>query len=154
MPRRVPDYPDAFAFWNSVASYGSLVSALSLVVFFAMIDNMLGESSFDPHVKRRAIVRKSVGCTPRTPRALIQLEKSYPRHYWLLGQSFSPLFALFRQPTCVKFSAPVTAGRNSCRCKVVASQHPRELCVKSGAKMLQEFQSECGLAFICEESVC
>jgi len=37
MPRRIPDYPDAFSFWNSVASLGSMVSALSAVLFFYII---------------------------------------------------------------------------------------------------------------------
>lgn len=34
MPRRILDYPDAFAGWNAVASFGSYVSALSFVYFF------------------------------------------------------------------------------------------------------------------------
>jgi len=34
MPRRVPDYPDAFAGWNAIASFGSLISAVSIVLFF------------------------------------------------------------------------------------------------------------------------
>jgi cytochrome c oxidase subunit 1 len=34
MPRRVPDYPDAFAGWNYVSSLGSYLSALGVVVFF------------------------------------------------------------------------------------------------------------------------
>jgi len=34
MPRRVPDYPDAFAGWNAVASFGSLISTISIVLFF------------------------------------------------------------------------------------------------------------------------
>lgn len=33
MPRRIPDYPDAFAGWNAVSSYGSLVSVVSVVLF-------------------------------------------------------------------------------------------------------------------------
>jgi cytochrome c oxidase subunit 1 len=33
MPRRYIDYPDAFAFWNSVASWGYVVTALGTVVF-------------------------------------------------------------------------------------------------------------------------
>jgi len=34
MPRRIPDYPDAFAFWNYVASFGSYVTFLGLGIFF------------------------------------------------------------------------------------------------------------------------
>jgi len=34
MPRRIPDYPDAFAGWNAVASFGSYISAISVVLFF------------------------------------------------------------------------------------------------------------------------
>ena len=34
MPRRIPDYPDAYAGWNAVASYGSYISAVSAVFFF------------------------------------------------------------------------------------------------------------------------
>jgi len=33
MPRRVPDYPDAFAGWNLVATFGSTVSAFSARLF-------------------------------------------------------------------------------------------------------------------------
>lgn len=34
MPRRIPDYPDAFCFWNYVASFGSFISVVSIVYFF------------------------------------------------------------------------------------------------------------------------
>ena len=34
MPRRVPDYPSAYAEWNLIASYGSYLSAISSVFFF------------------------------------------------------------------------------------------------------------------------
>lgn len=33
MPRRVPDYPDAFYMFNKVAFWGSYVSAFSLIIF-------------------------------------------------------------------------------------------------------------------------
>jgi cytochrome c oxidase subunit I len=37
MPRRIPDYPTAFAAWNLICSYGAYVSVASLVVFFAVV---------------------------------------------------------------------------------------------------------------------
>lgn len=37
MPRRIPDYPDAFAGWNAVASYGSYLSVLGAVFFFYVV---------------------------------------------------------------------------------------------------------------------
>lgn len=37
MPRRIPDYPDAFSGWNWVASLGSWVSVVSLLIFFLVV---------------------------------------------------------------------------------------------------------------------
>jgi heme/copper-type cytochrome/quinol oxidase subunit 1 len=33
MPRRIPDYPDAFSGWNAVSRFGSLVSVVATVLF-------------------------------------------------------------------------------------------------------------------------
>ncbi len=37
MPRRVIDYPDAFAMWNRVSSYGYYITIVSVLVFFAVL---------------------------------------------------------------------------------------------------------------------
>ena len=37
MPRRIPDYPDEFAGWNSVASGGSMITVIAIVMFFYLI---------------------------------------------------------------------------------------------------------------------
>jgi cytochrome c oxidase subunit 1 len=37
MPRRVSDYPDAFAGWNLVASIGSYISIASTVLFIFIV---------------------------------------------------------------------------------------------------------------------
>ncbi len=34
MPRRYPDYPEAFAYWNEVASFGYLIMLAGVIVFF------------------------------------------------------------------------------------------------------------------------
>jgi cytochrome c oxidase subunit 1 len=54
MPRRIPDYPDAYAGWNAVASYGSYISLLSVFLFFYIVaealwsDRMTPEAAWQP----------------------------------------------------------------------------------------------------------
>jgi len=37
MPRRYPDYPDAFAGWNLVSSFGAYIGAASVVIFLIVV---------------------------------------------------------------------------------------------------------------------
>ncbi len=37
MPRRIPDYPDVFAFWNYIITFGSFISLMGMFVFFIII---------------------------------------------------------------------------------------------------------------------
>jgi cytochrome c oxidase subunit 1 len=37
MPRRIPDYPDAFAGWNMISSIGSYIAAASAVLFVYIV---------------------------------------------------------------------------------------------------------------------
>jgi len=37
MPRRIPDFPDAYAGWNMVSSFGSYISAFSGLLFFYIV---------------------------------------------------------------------------------------------------------------------
>jgi cytochrome c oxidase subunit 1 len=47
MPRRISDYPDAFAGWNIISSYGSIVSLVASWLFLYIIYDQLvqGKSS-------------------------------------------------------------------------------------------------------------
>lgn len=37
MPRRIPDFPDAYSGWNAVASFGSYISFFSAILFFYVV---------------------------------------------------------------------------------------------------------------------
>jgi len=37
LPRRIPDYPDAYSGWNAVSSFGSLVSVIATMLFIYII---------------------------------------------------------------------------------------------------------------------
>lgn len=37
MPRRIPDYPDNYYYWNIISSFGSIISSVSVIIFFYLI---------------------------------------------------------------------------------------------------------------------
>jgi cytochrome c oxidase subunit 1 len=37
MPRRYPDYPNAFEHWNTIATDGYFIMAISMVIFFVNV---------------------------------------------------------------------------------------------------------------------
>ena len=43
MPRRIPDFPDEFAVWNSVASFGSMISVWSVLLFIYIVITLRGD---------------------------------------------------------------------------------------------------------------
>ena len=45
MPRRISDYPDAFAGWNLVSSYGSIISVIATFIFLYVVYNGLVQGS-------------------------------------------------------------------------------------------------------------
>ena len=45
MPRRIPDYPDAYTEWNYISSYGSIVSVVASIFFFVMITAVLSKDN-------------------------------------------------------------------------------------------------------------
>jgi cytochrome c oxidase subunit 1 len=46
MPRRISDYPDAFAGWNLISSFGSMVSVVGTFIFTYVLYNQLHEGKF------------------------------------------------------------------------------------------------------------
>ena len=40
MPRRIPDYPDIYIFWNKIASLGSIINLIGICIFFIIIWKM------------------------------------------------------------------------------------------------------------------
>lgn len=49
IPRRIPDYPDAYAGWNAVASYGSYLSLIGAIFFFYIVYVTLTEGQVCPN---------------------------------------------------------------------------------------------------------
>jgi cytochrome c oxidase subunit I len=41
MPRRIPDYPDAYSGWNEIASFGSQLSVIGALLFFYIVYSTL-----------------------------------------------------------------------------------------------------------------
>ncbi|MBJ6361998.1 cytochrome c oxidase subunit 1 [Paenibacillus sp. MAHUQ-46] len=48
MPRRIPDYPDAYAGWNAIASYGSYISIFAVLFFFYVVYKTLTSDEVCP----------------------------------------------------------------------------------------------------------
>ncbi len=45
MPRRIPDYPDVYIFWNKVSSVGSMISLIGVFLFSFIIFNIFRGSN-------------------------------------------------------------------------------------------------------------
>ena len=54
MPRRIPDYADAFYSWNSISSFGSFINLFSTFLFLYIIFNTLNsrqpDNNFNPTI--------------------------------------------------------------------------------------------------------
>jgi cytochrome c oxidase subunit 1 len=51
MPRRYSDYPDAFPFWNTVSSFGSLLSFIGTIGFLTIITLSVFSRKENTHTK-------------------------------------------------------------------------------------------------------
>lgn len=65
MPRRIPDYHEAFAEWNHIASMGSMVSVVATIVFLALLFHAFwrSEPAREPMYRTKSII---------IPRALVE----------------------------------------------------------------------------------
>lgn len=56
MPRRIPDYPDSYQGWNKVASLGSMISMISIIIFLVGVyKTITGPESEERRVETRII---------------------------------------------------------------------------------------------------
>jgi cytochrome c oxidase subunit 1 len=46
MPRRIPDYPDAFSGWNAISSFGSLVSVIATILFGYILYDIFSSENY------------------------------------------------------------------------------------------------------------
>ena len=46
LPRRIPDYPDAYSGWNAISSFGSLVSVIASMLFVYIIYNIFVNENY------------------------------------------------------------------------------------------------------------
>lgn len=40
MPRRIPDYPDGYAGWNSIISLGTILTLISVIMFLFIVSHL------------------------------------------------------------------------------------------------------------------
>jgi heme/copper-type cytochrome/quinol oxidase subunit 1 len=56
LPRRVPDYPSGYEYWNSIMTYGSILTFLSLILLFYLIfSTLISPSLSSIHSNKRFI---------------------------------------------------------------------------------------------------
>lgn len=61
MPRRIPDYPDAYYGWNLVSSFGSTISVVASILFFVLIhDSFLCRKDTNTMLLRFKQVRRAI----------------------------------------------------------------------------------------------
>lgn len=84
MPRRIPDYPDAYAGWNAICSFGSYLSILGAILFFVVVwATLTGDRKCE-----------------RNPWSLDEKQELSPTIEWLLRSP--PGFHTFEEIPCAK----------------------------------------------------
>jgi len=83
MPRRISDYPDAFAGWNMISSIGSVISVVATVVFLQLVYLQLTTG--------KAVTRNPWRFPPFFTDALLHmLNRSYNSLEWALNSPPKP----------------------------------------------------------------
>jgi heme/copper-type cytochrome/quinol oxidase subunit 1 len=89
MPRRIPDYADAYSGWNAVASYGSYLSVLGAIIFFYVVYRTLTSN-------------ETVGRNPWG------VGEESPTLEWMVTSP--PAFHTFEEVPAIKDSEPTSIG--------------------------------------------
>lgn len=104
MPRRIPDYPDAYAGWNAICSFGSYISILGAILFFVVVwmtvtgDNKCGKNPWNFEESEKSKLQS-------------------PTIEWLLPSP--PAFHTFEEVPCIResagkqYNAPAKVDRSS-----------------------------------------
>jgi len=72
MPRRIPDYPDAYAPWNGIATFGSIVSAISALWFaFVVYDTLANGEGNARKNPWKPVVPQGVGVLYSLPKWVV-----------------------------------------------------------------------------------
>jgi len=99
MPRRIPDYPDAFAGWNAIASFGSYVSVLSTLFFFYIVyDTLVNQKRVTNNYWSHPFLVNENGLEVEIRHS--NAEKQAPTLEWLL--SSPPSFHTFEELPAIK----------------------------------------------------
>ena len=49
MPRRIPDYPNIYEYWNKIISIGSSITLISLFIFFYILIDLFSNINLLPY---------------------------------------------------------------------------------------------------------
>jgi cytochrome c oxidase subunit 1 len=88
MPRRVPDYPDAFAGWNLVSSFGSMISIISTLLFIYLLFDLLVRQEYNlanNYWKYPAFFESSTCASSRSTASTLEWALSSPPAFHHVG---------------------------------------------------------------------
>lgn len=111
MPRRISDYPDAFAGWNLISSFGSIISVVATWLYLNIVYNQLvyGKS-----------VNRDPFLTPHFHTDLLQalLTRAYSSLEWCLNSPPKP-HSFFTLPKTSLWPFTVYGGANAVAPKIL-----------------------------------